>query len=166
MSARLASLIALASSLALAADPASACGDKFLTPGRAPAPAAYIAERPASILILASSGSDAMERVGSATMRAELERAGHRVQVCEAVDECSAVARDGRIDIVLADLRSARDLSTKHRLASSPVVVPVAMHPGRADATNAGFDPAAVFDASRRPRALLRFIDEALDLRR
>jgi len=166
MTHRLLVVAGILSSIVLSAASARACGDKFLTPGRAPAPAAYVAERPASILILASQDSDAMARVGSQSMRAELERAGHNVRVCKAVEECSLVAREGRVDIVLADLRAAREFSTTRRLASSPVVVPVAIHPRNADVKLAGFEPAAVYDASRRPRALLRFIDEALDLRR
>jgi hypothetical protein len=156
--------VALAPMLTLALSaPAHACGDKFLTPGRGPARASYVAEYPSNILVYRSSGSKAVESVLAPSVRRELERAGHTVTVCSKIEECTAVERGGRVDVVLADLRSAREVEGATVTGRIPVVVPMAMRPSAAEAKSAGFDPSRIFDASRRPRALLRMIDSAID---
>lgn len=114
----------------------SACGDKFLIPGRGMTfLQAYKPARVASVVIYAPS-TNSVDVLATAKVEALLTLVGHRVNTVRTPSALSQRLASAKTDIVLTDLNDAAGLLVQAQLAPNrPTVVPVMAT--KADATAA-----------------------------
>jgi CheY-like chemotaxis protein len=112
-------LLALAScALPFAAD---ACGEGMFNTGQGLPYQAYLAPRPAAVLVFAEPGTpDTREDA----LHAGLKKAGHRVTVVRDVEALKAAMREQRFDVVIAALDGI-DAVTSAEAEQTPPLLPV-----------------------------------------
>jgi hypothetical protein len=137
---------------------ASACGDKFLAPGRGPTLCAI--NKPPSkiaVLIYGDPSSATISAVSSAEYRKTLAMVGYKVTTCNSSDECLREMKDKKFDVVLADAKDAQ--AVKEQTGSN--VVPVLMRASKAEVQQAKATYGQAFDASGGSLKLLPVINRA-----
>jgi hypothetical protein len=145
--------LALLALAALVLAPAAhACGEGRFDNGGGLAYQAYLAPRPATVLIL-----DEAEDAKDQSVYAGLQRAGHRVTVVHDTGALAATLAAGGVDVVIGGMDAIADLhdTTAHRL---PVV---ARSERNSPQVRAHFDTVLVDGASLRQ--YLKVIHHALD---
>lgn len=153
-------LLCGAAALALMAwaSTASACGDKFLAPGRGPSLCAL--NKPPhqiAVLIYGDPSSASVSAVSSAEYRKTLAMVGYKVTTCNGTEECLRETKGKKFDVVLADAKDAR--AAKEQTGAS--VVPLLMKPSKEDVQEAKGEYGQAFDASGSSLKLLPVINRA-----
>ena len=136
----------------------SACGDKFLAPGRGPSLCAL--NKPPhqiAILIYGDPTSATVSAVSSAEYRKTLAMVGYKVTTCTGTDECTAALKGKKFDVVLADAKDAK--AAQEQTGSN--VVPLLMRASKEDVKEAKGEYGQAFDASGGSLKLLPVINRA-----
>jgi hypothetical protein len=156
----LAALLALGS-----ASPALPCGDKFVRVGRgARYQRGYVALHPASIVLYMGQAASASGSLKG--MESTLKAAGHKVTTVKA-DTLAAALRDGKHDIVLADLADASRIAPEVKAAPNPPQVIPVMHKPTPDAQAAAEKEwACVVENPGDKTEVLASIDQVLEKRK
>ena len=156
----LAALLALGS-----ASPALPCGDKFVRVGRgARYQRGYVALHPASIVLYMGQAASASGSLKG--MESTLKAAGHKVTTVKA-DALAAALRDGKHDIVLADLADASRIAPEVKAAPNPPQVIPVMHKPTTDAHAAAEKEwACVVENPGDKTEVLASIDQVLEKRK
>lgn len=118
--------------LLVGAGPALACGESMFNTGKGLEFQAYLAPRPATVLIYGTpdpSASDAQRK----QLLAGLEEAGHRVVVVADADAYARALRGQKVDLVIAGASVVDTLVATD--APTPRVIPVLPKGARAGAT-------------------------------
>lgn len=161
-----AGLLLLATAVALGSPgPASACGDKFVRVGRgARYQRGYVAVHPASIVLYLGQGAAANGSLKG--MEATLKAAGHRVTTVKA-DALGAALRDGKHEVVLADLADAPGIAAAVKAAPNPPeLVPVMKKPTKDAFAAAEKEWTCVVETPGDKTQVLASIDEVLEKRK
>jgi hypothetical protein len=150
--------------LALAYADVSACGDKFMRPGRSVSNRRYAALHPSSILIYRAARSNS---AGIATFEEMLKRAGHATHVLEHGADVAPILATGKYSLVIAEYSDVDALKRTIDLAPArPGILPVLFDSNKTVEAQLKKD----FHCLLTPRAMddnqaLAEIDHALDMR-
>lgn len=140
------------------ASAASACGDKFLAPGRGPSLCAL--NKPPhqiAILIYGDASSATVSAVSSAEYRKTLAMVGYRVTTCTDAEACLREMKNKKYDVVLADAKDAKAVKDE----TGSIVVPMLMGASKEDLKLAKVAYGQAFDASGGSLKLLPVINRA-----
>lgn len=161
---RAAALAALALALG-SARPALPCGDKFVRVGRgARYQRGYVALHPASIVLYMGQAASASGSLKG--MESTLKAAGHKVTTVQA-DALAAALRDGKHDIVLADLADAARIAPELKAAPNPPqLIPVLHKPTAEVQAAAEKDWVCVVENPGDKTEVLASIDQVLEKRK
>jgi ABC-type amino acid transport substrate-binding protein len=111
---------AIAFAIALACQPARACGEGQFNMGQGLRYQGYLAPHPATVLVYDDGAGDRR------ALYAGLQKAGHKVTVVGSADAMSQALQAGRYDVVIADFDDAAALQTRASGTSpKPGVLPV-----------------------------------------
>src|SRR5262249_36871402 len=137
---------------------ATACGDKFLAPGRGPSLCA-LSKPPhkIAVLIYGDPSSAAVSAVTSAEYRKTLAMVGYKVTTCTSSEECLREMKDKKFDVVLADAKDAQ--AVKEQTGSN--VVPLLHKASKDEIQQARATYGQAFDASGGSLKLLPVINRA-----
>ena len=119
------------------AAPALACGESMFNTGKGLEFQAYLAPRPATVVIFGTPDPGASE-AQRAELVAGLEAAGHRVMHVDDVDAYAAAVRAQKIDLVIADASAIDSLANAQRDGVAPRLVPVLARGARPDSMQGG----------------------------
>ena len=150
--------------LALAYSDVSACGDKFMRPGRSVSNRRYAALHPSSILIYRAARSTS---TGIATFEEMLKRAGHAPRVLEHGADVAPILAAGRYSLVIAEYSDVDALKETVDIAPArPAILPVLLDSNKTIEARLKKN----FHCLLKPRAMddnqaLAEIDHALDMR-
>jgi len=123
----------------------SACGDKFLAPGRGPSLCALNKPpRQIAVLIFGNPESPAVSALSSADYQKTLKMVGYKVTTCTGTDECARELKGKKFDVVLADAKDAQ--AAKEQTGST--VVAVLMKASKEEVKEAKNTYGQAFDAS------------------
>ncbi len=154
-----------AGALALGADAASACGDKFVLLGRGARVAR--AKYPSSILIFMNPTSRIPAAEQEFHVDATLKAAGHKSQVAESESAVSKALASGNYDLVLGDVA---DVPGLRRLAAGapgkPVVLPLLYKPTPEELSAAEKEASCRVRASNKSADLLLVVEETMQSRK
>jgi len=137
---------------------ASACGDKFLAPGRGPSLCAL--NKPPTqiaVLIYGDESSDAVSALNSPEYQKTLAMVGYKVVRCDGSDACQRELKGHKFDVVLADAKDAKALKAQ----TGGTVVPVLMKASKDEVKVAKAEYGQAFDASGGSLRLLPVINRA-----
>jgi len=137
---------------------ASACGDKFLAPGRGPGLSAV--NKPPhkiAVLIYGDESSDAVSALSSPDYQKTLKMVGYKVVHCRGTDDCQRELRERKFDVILADAKDAK--SAREQSGSS--VVPVLLKASKEEVKAAKAAYGHAFDAAGGGVRLLPVINRA-----
>lgn len=137
---------------------ASACGDKFLAPGRGPSLCAL--NKPPheiAVLIYGDESSEAVSALSSPDYQKTLKMGGYKVFRCSGSDDCQRELRGKKFDVVLADAKDAKAL--KEQTGSN--VVPVLLKASKEAVKEAKATYGQAFDAAGGGLRLLPVIKRA-----
>jgi len=142
-----------------------ACGDKFLVAGRG---ARFQRGGPRALSVLvyapASSGLSGA-RLGKLPVDSVLTRAGYRPATAASAEQLAAMMRDGRPDIVLADVADAATVErTSPAGAPRPTIVPVLDNATRQQVSEARKTWGVALRSPASSDSLLDAVDEAAEL--
>lgn len=141
----------------------SACGDKFLRPGRSGRWQTYAAMHPAAILLYQS--PTATPEVIKA-WQAMLKKAGHRSEVVRAGDDFTRAVAAAQYDVVIADYSEADRLNVLlQAVPSKPGVLPFLNKPSPELVASAKRDYQQLLSAKMDQHETLVTIDSLMDLR-
>ena len=160
-------ILAVAIMLLQAANPAQACGDKFLLVGRGVEfHRAYAALYRASILIYTKMPGDASKAIRDSRFQANLTQSGHRVLLVENDAALASALESGRVDLILTDVADAERLSRQASAApSKPTVLPVMYRPTNAEAQTIEARYQCRLTSADRAERYLAAIDTAMKAR-
>lgn len=116
---------------------ALACGENMFNTGKGLEFQAYLAPRPATVLIFGTpdpSASDAQR----AELVKGLEAAGHKVVAVADVDAYAQALRTGKVDLVIADAGAIDRLAGAQGDGTAPRLVPVLARGARPDSMQGG----------------------------
>jgi len=135
-----------------------ACGDKLLSLGRGVRlQRAFMAARPASILIYSGSQGSSSPLLKNADLYGVLKRVGHKVHAVPELPDVERALKSGTYDIVLADIADAAALARYlQSAASKPTMLPVLVKPAKAQLAAAQKQYAAVW---KTPPDVLQYLD-------
>lgn len=152
----------LAGTLGAVSDAALACGESMFNTGKGLEFQAYLAPRPATVVIYGTpdpSASDAQR----AELVKGLESAGHRVVVVDDVDAYAAAVRAQKVDLVIADAVAIDTLAGAQGNAVAPRLLPVLARGARPEtATGGRFE--LFLRGGARLGQYLRAIDKAVSM--
>ena len=137
---------------------ASACGDKFLAPGRGPGLCAL--NKPPhqiAVLIYGDASSAAVKAVSSADYRKSMAMVGYKVTTCTGSEECNRELKGRKFDVVLVDAKDAR--AVKEQTGSN--VVAMLIEASKEEVQEAKVAYGQAFDASSGSLKLLPVINHA-----
>jgi ABC-type phosphate/phosphonate transport system substrate-binding protein len=130
-------LVPLLLASAVAAPPALACGESMFNTGKGLEFQAYLAPRPATVLIFGTP-----DPTSSDAQRAELvkglEAAGHKVVAVADVDAYAQALRAGKVDLVIADAGAVDRLAGAQGEGAAPRLLPVLAKGTRPESTQGG----------------------------
>lgn len=163
--AHVAALLLAAAAALEAPRAASACGDKFVRVGRgARYQRGYVALHPASIVLYMGSGAAASGSLKG--MESTLKAAGHRVTTVKA-GALGAALRDGKHEVVLADLKDAPQIAPEVKAAPSPPeLIPVMKKPAPEAFAAAEKEWVCVVENPGDKTQILASIDNVLEQRK
>lgn len=159
-------VLLLVAAAALAAPwPADACGDKFVRVGRgARYQRGYVAMHPGSIVLYVGEGATATGSLKG--MESTLKAAGHRVTTV-AGEALAAALKDGKHDVVLADLKDAPKIAAQVKAAPNPPeLVPVMKKPTPDAFAAAEKEWVCVVESPGDKTQVLASIDQVLEKRK
>jgi hypothetical protein len=119
--------------LALAAGPASACGEATFNVGKGLEYQGYLAPRPATVLIYGTPDPTASSEQREKLL-AGLRGAGHTVRVVADPDAYLQAVREGKVDLVIADAGAIDSLVAANGTGTAPRLLPVVSR-GKASST-------------------------------
>jgi hypothetical protein len=142
---------------------AEACGDKFLRVGRgARYQRAYVAVHPATLLLLARSGSTVAGALNE--LEPTLKRAGHKPVVVKDVAALPDVLARGRFNIVLGDIRDVPTMEKAVQASGVRVdVLPFLEQPTPQARASAEGDYHCVAEVPGKKADVLGKIDEIME---
>lgn len=136
----------------------SACGDKFLAPGRGPSLCAL--NKPPheiAVLIYGDESSEAVSALNSPDYQKTLKMVGYKVVRCSGSDDCQREIRGRKFDVVLADAKDAK--LAKEQTGSN--VVAVLLKASKDEVKDAKATYGQAFDAAGGGLRLLPVISRA-----
>jgi hypothetical protein len=151
----------------IASEGVSACGDKFLLPGRGPRyQRAYAAIHPAKILLVIPPKSVKVAAVRDARLKSALKMAGHSVDAVPAAKLADALA-GSRYDLILAARTDAIGIPANLPAgAGRPSVIGVLEDASGADVTAGRLGLDGVLKAPQTLPQILRLLDDVMTARR
>ena len=154
--------IALLLASACAAPSALACGESMFNTGKGLEFQAYLAPRPATVVIYGTPDPTASPAQREELL-AGLQSAGHRVVVVDNVDAYAAAVHAQKVDLVIADSTSIDTLAGAQGDAAAPRLLPVLPRGSRPDAGKGGRFELFVRGGARLGQ-YLRAIDKAVSM--
>ncbi len=141
----------------------TACGDKFLRPGRSSRMRSYAAMYRASILLYPSAKAD--PAVASAWEKM-LKQAGHKSHIVKNGDLRGALA-NGKYDLIISDYRDAAKIAEAfHAIPVAPGILPVVSNVSKTVAQDVKKTYEHVIDADAMDRyQALAEIDHVMEVR-
>ena len=151
----------------LAAIAALACGDKLMLFARgARFGQVYPRAHAVSILAYTRQNSAVPAVVRDLELQPALKQAGHKLQLVQNPEALDEALKTGKYDLVLADVADADGLEQQVRSAlSSPMMLPVAYKPSKAEEAAAGKKFQFVLKAPGNTERYLAAIDKAMELK-
>jgi hypothetical protein len=142
----------------------TACGDKFLRPGRSSKWQSYAAMHPASIILLQSAGAKPEVVKDWQKM---LKHAGHKPLIVAPTDDLSRALASGPFDVVIAAYGDVAKVRTAlDSVPARPGVLPVVTKPSKAQMEEVKKDYQVVIDAGAMDRyQALQAIDHLMESR-
>ena len=141
----------------------SACGDKFLRPGRSGRWQTYAAMHPAAILLYQS--PTAKPEVMKA-WQAMLKKAGHKSMVVRTGDDLTRTVAAAQYDVVIADYSEAARLNALlQAVPSKPGVLPFLNQPSPELVASAKRDYPQLLSAKMDQHETLVTIDSLMEIR-
>ena len=137
---------------------ASACGDKFLAPGRGPT--VCTVNRPPhqiAVLIYGNPSSPAVSVLSSADYKKTMKMVGYHVTTCSGDEACARELKGKKFDVVLADSRDVE--AAKAQTGGN--VVPVLVNASKDEIKEAKRTYGEAFDTSGGSLKLLPVVNRA-----
>jgi ABC-type phosphate/phosphonate transport system substrate-binding protein len=119
------------------AAPALACGESMFNTGKGLEFQAYLAPRPATVLIFGTPDPTASDAQRTELVKG-LEAAGHKVVAVADVDAYAQALRAGKVDLVIADAGAIDRLAGAQGDVAAPRLVPVLARGARPDSVQGG----------------------------
>lgn len=142
------------------------CGNKFLVASRGTRfGQAPIARAEASILVYADPTSQMADATGNVPVGQILAEAGYQPVTVTDPGQLDEALKQGKWDLVLADLSASTDLRARLGGIDAPMVVPVLYQPTRAVMAQAKKDYERVVRAPVKSYRFVQTIDDAVALR-
>jgi hypothetical protein len=144
-----------------------ACGDKYLVLGRGTRfQRGARAHVPAAILVYANPASALPKAFSNLPVESVLHKAGHRSTSVASINELDRAMRQGKFDLVLADIADS-DAIKAHlsQGIDGPVLVPVIYNPTGEELKEAKKHYACILRSPTRDDSFLDVIDEAVAMR-
>ena len=116
---------------AAAASPALACGESMFNTGKGLEFQAYLAPRPATVLIYGTPDPTVPQDQRDKLLSG-LREAGHKVVLVADADAYAQALRAGKVDLVIADAGAVDALATANGTAEAPRLLPVVPKGNRA----------------------------------
>jgi hypothetical protein len=120
---------ALLLALMLAAPPAFGCGEGMFNTGKGLSYQAYLAPRPAAVLVYADPGADVRDQ-RQAAIFAGLRKAGHTVTVVTDPDDLRRSIAEQKYDVVISSV-DGLDVVAAAGTAQAPALLPVVARAAR-----------------------------------
>jgi hypothetical protein len=117
-------LVPLLLAATVGASPALACGESMFNTGKGLEFQAYLAPRPATVVLFGTPDPTASDKQ-RADLIAGLEAAGHRVVRVADVDAYAQAVRERKVDLVIADAGTIDSLAGAQVDGAAPRLVPV-----------------------------------------
>ena len=151
--------------------PVHACGDKLLLLGRGIRFQSRHTPHAASVLLYLPAATGVGGTLADPKLESALREAHHQVRAVGTRDELNAALRDGKYDVVLADVAEASEVQ-RILAAADAVVLPVVylLAPAgraekKADAARAEKEFSAVLQIPGRPGHYCAMVDKAMELK-
>jgi hypothetical protein len=154
--------IALLLASACAAPSVLACGESMFNTGKGLEFQAYLAPRPATVVIYGTPDPTASDAQRAELVKG-LESAGHRVVVVDDVDAYTAAVRAQKVDLVIADAVAIDTLAGAQGDAAAPRLLPVLARGTKPDTAKGGRFELFVRGGARLGQ-YLRAIDKAVSM--
>jgi hypothetical protein len=126
------SFVPLLLAVACASPVALACGESMFNTGKGLEFQAYLAPRPATVVIYGAPDAAASEEQRAALVSG-LEAAGHRVVIVQDVDAYAQAVRAQKVDLVIADAGAIDRLAGAQGDAAAPRLLPVVARGAKPD---------------------------------
>jgi hypothetical protein len=117
-------LVPLLLAATVGASPALACGESMFNTGKGLEFQAYLAPRPATVMIYGAPDATASDQQ-RAELVSGLEAAGHRVVIVQDVDAYAQAVRAQKVDLVIADAGAIDRLAGAQGDIAAPRLLPV-----------------------------------------
>lgn len=141
----------------------AACGDKFLVSSRGTRfQRAGLARQPATVLLFASPSSRLATTLDALGVASALAKVGYTPTRVATAGELARVMREGRIDLVVADLADREAVIAQRSGSSPPAIVAVAYGVSGAALKQARRELDAVIRAPGRSGIVVNAIDDVL----
>jgi hypothetical protein len=144
-----------------------ACGDKYLVLGRGTRfQRGARVHVPAAILVYANPASALPKALSNLPVESVLHKAGHRSTSVANINELDRALRQGKFDLVLADIADSD--AVKARVSQgidAPLVVPVIYNPTGEELKQAKKQYACILKSPTRDDSFLDVIDDAVAMR-
>jgi hypothetical protein len=154
--------IALLLASACAAPSALACGESMFNTGKGLEFQAYLAPRPATVVIYGTPDPTASDAQRAELVKG-LEAAGHKVVAVDDVDAYAAAVHAQKVDLVIADAVAIDTLAGAQGDAAAPRLLPVLPRGTRPDTAKGGRFELFVRGGARLGQ-YLRAIDKAVSM--
>lgn len=145
-----------------AASPVLACGESMFNTGKGLEFQAYLAPRPATVVIYGAPDPSATDAQRAELVKG-LEAAGHRVVVVDDVDAYAQAVSAQKVDLVIADAGAIDALAGAPGVATAPRLVPVLARGTKPDAARGGRFELFLRGGARLGQ-YLRAIDKAVSM--
>lgn len=148
-----------------AADPLSACGDKYLTVGLGTHYIRSAAERrAAAVLLYANAGSELARLMTGLSVEAAMNKVGYRPTIAVSSSELDAALRKQSWDVVVVDARDIQTVVQRLQKTARPHVVPVLTRPTKDELKQAERMYDTVLNTPSKTRAFVDIVDDAMDV--
>jgi ABC-type amino acid transport substrate-binding protein len=142
-----------------------ACGDKLLSISRGIRFQHAYGTRPANVVIYSSGNRNGTD-LTNLKLQNTLRQAGHRPQTAAGLSQLDEALKSGKVDVVLADVADAADISQRLQSApSKPIMVPVMFKPSKAALNAVQREYGYALNASGDEIQYLSAIHEAMKFR-
>ena len=152
-------LVPLLLAAAVGAGPVLACGESMFNTGKGLEFQAYLAPRPATVLIYGTPDPSVPEDQRGKLL-AGLREAGHKVTVVADAEAYAQALRAGNVDLVIADAGAVGTLAAANGAGTAPRLLPVVPKGSR----NAGGTFELFLKSGARLGQYLRAIDTAVSV--
>jgi hypothetical protein len=142
--------------------PALACGESMFNTGKGLEFQAYLAPRPATVILYGTPDPSATDKQREELV-AGLEAAGHRVMRVADVDAYAQAVRTQKVDLVIADANAIDSLAGAQGDIAAPRLVPVVARGARTESAQGGRFELFLRGGARLGQ-YLRAIDKAVSM--